>query len=143
MFDGIKARGLEALRSGKYTLVREKLHGAGGGFCCLGVLCDLHRISQEKEVPGWVGLGYPIGPDPESDDNMAYLGERNYLPRAVMDWAGIAVEGCGGSGCDPNVALPDGSLHCLSALNDGEHSMQEGPMDFSEIADLIENMEEM
>ena len=142
MFDGIKARWLEALRSGKYPQVREKLHGSGGGFCCLGVLCDLHRISQEKKVTGWVALDYPENVKSDGN-NMAYLGETNYLPRAVMDWAGIAVTDCGGSGCDPNVALPDGSLHSLSSLNDGEYSMQEGPMDFNEIADLIENMEDM
>lgn len=36
----MKAKWIEALRSGRYLQARERLR-AGKGFCCLGVLCDL------------------------------------------------------------------------------------------------------
>jgi len=37
----IKQRWLDALRSGEYKQTMENLQDMNG-FCCLGVLCDLH-----------------------------------------------------------------------------------------------------
>ena len=37
----VKARWLEALRSGKYRKARNRLRNKNGGMCCLGVLCDI------------------------------------------------------------------------------------------------------
>jgi hypothetical protein len=40
---------VEALRSGKYEQVRDKLHEPGGGYCCLGVACDLSGLGRWVE----------------------------------------------------------------------------------------------
>lgn len=37
----LKERWVAALRSGKYPQGRDNLREPEGGFCCLGVLCDL------------------------------------------------------------------------------------------------------
>ena len=37
----VKAQWVEALRSGKYKQAKGVLHKVGGGYCCLGVLCDV------------------------------------------------------------------------------------------------------
>ena len=108
MNEDVKKRWVKALRSGEYD------QGTGGlkedGFCCLGVLCDLHR----KETGGeWNMLGL-IG---------VYLGEQNFLPNAVMEWAGLTV-------IDPVVKHND-YMDNLSTINDSG-------ADFNTIADLIE-----
>ena len=42
----IKARWVEALRSGKYQQGRAALRSLEERFCCLGVLCDLYSPSE-------------------------------------------------------------------------------------------------
>ena len=37
---------IEALESSKYTPTKAVLHSADGGFCCLGVLCDIYDPHQ-------------------------------------------------------------------------------------------------
>lgn len=48
-----KEEWLEALRSGDYPQTQDHLHD-GEGYCCLGVLCDLHRngFRWKKQVGG-------------------------------------------------------------------------------------------
>jgi hypothetical protein len=106
----IKAKWVKALRSGKYKQSRYGLK-VGRGFCCLGVLCDLHA----KETKGeWeTRYGTPI-----------YLEHEGSLPPAVQRWAGFRTD-------SPCVAK--GELACL---NDGNMGYE--PHSFKQIADLIE-----
>lgn len=45
----IKKQWIKALRSGKYKQTRGRLKG-DGGFCCLGVLCDVLGEHMNYEV---------------------------------------------------------------------------------------------
>ena len=67
----IKAKWVAALRSGEYKQAQGQLR-TDAGFCCLGVLCELHR----KEVDGsWV------------DDT--YQDMTDDLPNEVREWSGL------------------------------------------------------
>lgn len=44
----IKAKWLEALRSGKYQQTRKVLRDSNG-YCCLGVLCDVMGVEWVKD----------------------------------------------------------------------------------------------
>lgn len=45
----LKAKWLEALRSGKYKQGRWALRTKSDDFCCLGVLCDVSGVSEWEE----------------------------------------------------------------------------------------------
>lgn len=116
----IKKAWLEALRSGDYTQAKEYLRvssDSGDGFCCLGVLCDLHRkmTGQGKwaQVHGVEGprIGYIVAGGDHST---------SVLPQEVREWAGLPVN----TGIDVNGGH-------LASLNDDGTS-------FKEIADIIE-----
>lgn len=103
-----------ALRSGEY---------AQGGFvllnknqfCCLAVLCDIH---SKQTGNSWC--------DVEESEEKTYLGESNFLPREVMEWAGM------------NSICGEVSGTNLAYLND------EKSFSFNSIADLIdENWESL
>ena len=64
----IKAKWLNALRSGEYKQTDDQLRDSQG-YCCLGVLCDLH--SKETNT-NWI--------------QDTYLTEEVSLPRAVKIW---------------------------------------------------------
>lgn len=40
---------LAALRSGTYTQAKEALRRDNGGYCCLGVLCDIKEVTWVKQ----------------------------------------------------------------------------------------------
>ena len=61
---------INALESNKYHPQRGRLHGESG-YCPLGVLCDISGLDK------WVKV----------DNDFLYLGQRNYLPKDVLDWA--------------------------------------------------------
>lgn len=114
----IKSEWLAALRSGKYKQATGVLHDpASGGYCCLGVLCEIARKH------GIVDL--------RIDDQGAFYGHSMHLPPyAVQEWAElpernpeVPFSACG-CGCSRNTVL--------SEINDN------GNMNFSQIADLIE-----
>lgn len=66
-----------ALRSGKYKQSTGVLRHAGG-FCCLGVLCE---VAIEEGIPLVVekrGYGY---------NAITYNDSSHLLPRAVLSWA--------------------------------------------------------
>lgn len=89
----VKAKWVQALRSGKYKQGRGSLreHDA---YCCLGVLCDIHA----KETGGhW-------------DTRGEYLDCGGILPVSVRCWAGLESR-------DPEVGGYY-SGHCLSTHND-------------------------
>lgn len=66
---------LTALRSNKYKVCRGALR-KGDSYCSLGVLCDISGLDAWK-------------PDPYSN-KLQYLGEVNYLPQKVREWAKIS-----------------------------------------------------
>ena len=71
----IKQRWLEALRSGEYKQTTGNLQNSDG-FCCLGVLCDLH--AKERGM-NWV----------RQTDGYELYGETQILPLSVQEWAGL------------------------------------------------------
>lgn len=70
MDQAVKAKWVAALRSGEYKQAKGALKD-GGGFCCLGVLCDLHSKETGR---AW--------------DDGRYLGAEKDLPDEVREWAG-------------------------------------------------------
>jgi hypothetical protein len=110
----VKTLWLQALRSGKYQQTTKCLHREGKGFCCLGVLCDIHR----KETGGeWESFG-PSG-------QRMYKHGYDFLPVAVREWAGIETH-------RPCVTVPGQCLPVyLDHLNDQCKT-------FAYIADRIE-----
>lgn len=72
----VKARWVEALRSGNYKQGKQALYHAGR-FCCLGVLCDLAVKDEAVEKSG-EGFG-------SEKDGFAKL----LPPTSVLKWAGV------------------------------------------------------
>jgi hypothetical protein len=107
----IKAKWVAALRSGEYKQGQKYLNGAGG-FCCLGVLCDLavkEGLAEWKVCESW---GY-----------LSVQGYTAVLPMSIAKWAGLPMLDLG-----PEIG-PSGAS--LAHLNDGGFS-------FTQIASLIE-----
>ena len=72
----IKAEWLDALRSGEYKQANGALHEidpatGAASFCCLGVLCDLHR--KETKWGEWIKDG-------REESQFTYLGGESVLP---------------------------------------------------------------
>ena len=115
----IKQRWLEALRSGEYKQTTENLQD-NNGFCCLGVLCDLHAKERGMD---WVRL----------NDNYELYGEAQTLPLSVQEWAGLDNDVVGMVDFEYE---RDGVMYVTSEslpeLNDTWDK------NFNEIADLIE-----
>lgn len=111
-----RAKWVESLRSGEYRQGTHSLRDNVGGFCCLGVACDLFR--KEEGVGEW-----------DEDRNFYTGSERVHgvLPCLVRDWLGLREEmghyGQAGSGT------------ALYIDNDRGKS-------FAEIADIIESAPE-
>lgn len=89
----IKLLWLEALRGGAYEQTRSKLHDPDGGFCCLGVLCDLRmqQIGVQWDAHfNEDALAYPLGKEDHGDDNNDDDEfEEAQLPLSVAKWAGF------------------------------------------------------
>lgn len=127
-----KAQWVAALRSGDYKQGHGLLHTITDGehqYCCLGVLCDLAEKSGLTLRRGDNldrGLAQPY-----TRYVIAYNGNDDFLPQAVMEWAGVTSPNP--PTCEPSdVGTPGNSLPAtLSWLNDQGKS-------FSEIADIIE-----
>lgn len=122
MKEDIKNRWVDALKSGEYTQTLRVLHDKDG-FCCLGLLSELHR----QETGGnWERF--------KDGGSRLYLGEGLVLPDDVKDWAGIKTE----TGTLPETypELPpndarQGSSSQLSGLNDRGYS-------FAQLGEIIE-----
>jgi len=119
----IKQKWVAALRSGDYEQGKMALQTSDGKFCCLGVLCDLHRKTNKKKGITW-------DPTEETEADVRYLGEDAFLPESVSEWAGL-VNGDGESIKDPEVKTGNNLRKSLSELNDGGTS-------FKKIAEYIE-----
>lgn len=74
----IKNKWLKALRSGDYKQTKKVLKDSKG-YCCLGVLCDLHRLSRVDVKAKWNGKFY----------NSSTPSTKMSLPVSVMEWAGL------------------------------------------------------
>lgn len=83
----IKARWVEALRSGSYAQGRHTLRSPRDTYCCLGVLCDLAVRDGEGE---WFDLATELqdGPHWHVKDG-AHGFSQTGLPRHIMNWAGV------------------------------------------------------
>lgn len=107
----VKQMWIDALRSGEYKQGRESLQ-KNDRFCCLGVLCDLAEKNKQ-----------PILKD--SVDGITFFdGECEFLPKAVMRWAGFRND-------DPKVWYDERNTS-LAIINDTHRES------FLEIASLIE-----
>ena len=109
----IKEKWLEALRSGKYKQGKNLLK-TEDGYCCLGVLCDLHRKSTKSKRNKWQGSYYNCGNEYTT----------SFLPRLVQKWAGIDTK-------EGEFELKNGEKEYLTTLNDQGKS-------FKQIANYIE-----
>lgn len=88
-----------ALDSGGFKQTRDRLRDENG-YCCLGVLCELHA---QETGNNWT-----------EDENLnRYLHQENYLPKKVGYWAGLLAES---DMSYSNPKLSDGQV--LSELND-------------------------
>ena len=119
MKEEIKNIWVKALRSGDYQQGEGMLVN-DGKFCCLGVLCDLHR--HETDSAAWKTAGDEndtVLQYTPLDSAIASQREAGVLPPFVMKWSGVRT---------PQGTINNGSL---TALNDSGSS-------FSEIADYID-----
>ena len=114
MNEQIKKEWLEALRSKEYQQGTHVLKSGVNNFCCLGVLCDLHRKKHEGNEWEY------------RDGSSFYFCERQVLPVDVIKWAYLNDE-------NPTIAgFEKEGFSSLAELNDNGKS-------FEEIADVIEN----
>lgn len=107
----IKRAWIKALRNGKYRQGRERLR-TKKGFCCLGVLCDLHSKTLKRSQ--WHSSQYG------NNVFWSYGTTAEYLPKSVQRWAGLREY-------DPTVGSTS-----LAGANDSRK------LNFKKIADLIE-----
>lgn len=106
---------VDALESGEYEQTTGQLrqqYDGWTGFCCLGVVCNLHAIEHPEIAARETRLGH-------------YIGELGYLPEEVMEWTGIRTN----YGDLPNTDAAAGWTSLMSA-NDGGAS-------FKDIAQLV------
>lgn len=106
----VKRAWLKALRSGKYKQTKGILRSKTGGFCCLGVLCDI-RDKQLKRTQ-WTASYSCFSYGKRYNDGT--------LPVSVQKWAGL-------KSADPIVTKDEKSL---ADLNDSGRS-------FKHIANVI------
>lgn len=73
----VKKLWLKALRSGEYkqttSSLREEDENGKATYCCLDVLCDIHRKVRKQANCKW--------------DGNSYMDENGVLPSAVAKWA--------------------------------------------------------
>lgn len=109
----VKEKWVAALRSGKFKQARSALRVEsedGVGYCCLGVLCEVHRQSTKRK--GW-------------SRGEEYMGESAFLPEQVAKWAGLEIDNDGD-------VKPPKCHKTLAQLNDGSGK------NFDYIAGIIE-----
>lgn len=78
MKSAIRDLWLDLLVSGQYDQTQSELQSIEGGFCCLGVLCDIHaNVAPSNKRSSWEGADY----------NMRYDGETEFPSLTVSRWA--------------------------------------------------------
>lgn len=134
MNEEIKKEWLEALRGGEYKQTGHALQ-ADGGFCCLGVLCDIYAKKN--------GVEWNIRPFDETVDNARkdecdkigdFLGQNLTLPSEVMEWAEVFHT-------NPHTPIPFSKEMPLLPYDTGftVAAMNDEGFTFSQIADVIEH----
>lgn len=119
----VKKLWTKALKSGNYKQGRGALC-KGDQFCCLGVLCDIHRIKVlKKGTQFWKEF-------PECDQK-AYYEDEVVLPVEVAKWAFTEFNENIGKSRYINPSVEHSTGGCLAEIND-----QRVP--FTEIAKVIE-----
>ena len=109
-----KKKWVEALRSGDYEQGRCAMHREDK-FCCLGVLCDVHRQEENGESDAWVEETW--------EENRSYCRASTLLPIEVCKWAGF-------NSANPTIEI-NGKIDTIATHNDTGQS-------FEVIADAIE-----
>jgi hypothetical protein len=67
MKSAIRDLWLDLLVSGQYDQTQSVLQSIDGGFCCLGVLCDIHaNVAPSNKRAEWIDDGYYIQYDGET-----------------------------------------------------------------------------
>jgi hypothetical protein len=117
----VKAAWVAALRSGERQQDVGSLR-TENGYCCLGVLCDLHAKATG---------GYWNGPPSTFSGRYRYLNDSSTLPSIVRDWADLPD---GNPIIGEAVAAEDGQFHDYPAATFND----EFGYTFNQIADLIE-----
>jgi len=74
---------IKSLKSGKYIQATKRLR-RGDAFCCLGVICDLHRKITKKKGNKWIASPLPMEPE-----CYKYKDTSCRLPEKVKEWCGI------------------------------------------------------
>jgi hypothetical protein len=95
--------------------------GVEGGFCCLGVLCDIY--AEQTGEARWL-------PNSPNDPFFKFDGTTSVLPIAVQRWSGLGDTDTLNSR-NPWVKNRHGMKVTLAEMNDGGAT-------FAEIADTIE-----
>ena len=131
----IKAKWIAALRSGKYKQGEGCLNDGHGGFCCLGVLCDVQGVEWTPGIDygtnktGKKVMGIVMPADPVFPERGTYV-EVGILPDEIRDFVQLPTS----TGLIPQDFLTDrkGNFITLTQLNDLEK------LTFDQIADVIE-----
>jgi len=112
MDKALKLKWADALESDKYMQCSGLLTDGSGGYCCLGVLCDI-------QDPAWVDKYFHVSFDPEEEVGMEEMSTttvpeelRNGLDPAVADELGARNDGCGYMG----VTFPRHSFREIAKL---------------------------
>ncbi len=89
----VKAKWVAALRSGKFTQGRSALKTVDGGYCCLGVLCEINgdltedgyvENDTEEDETGTSASYPPAGYQGLTHTEIRHLGRMNDLYRATF-----------------------------------------------------------
>jgi hypothetical protein len=79
MNEDVKQKWVAALISGGYEQGSGCLRDKDDKFCCLGVLCELHR--EENLGQAWIGC-----------NNKGYMACYQFPPHKVSEWAGLKLD---------------------------------------------------
>jgi hypothetical protein len=120
MKQAIMKKWVKALRSGEYPQGRGQLLDEKGGYCCLGVLCDLAMM---EGVTDFTPKGIP--------NRNKYGGSYEFLPTEVKKWAGMKTE----NGSLRNIEIETPWGYTVSSLTEFNDEMK---YDFDKLADVIE-----
>ena len=118
---------VDALRSGEYPQTRGQLQSVDDtgmhSYCCLGVLCDLHR--RRTNAGDWDGGYYETAGVYNGDGGLGVDSNPEVPTVAVQQWAGLKA-------ANPNVPRPNDDRLTIAELNDDRY------WTFGQLAALIE-----